>query len=616
MAFRQALQAAGFVWWPGTTGVEWWKGSIEVSWTDAAGAAQTATHAVEVGLDRGFPFAKPTANTLDGEATLPRSRHIAPRQHGALCLYADVYRPDTQRGWAAWRTGEEFLERLRDWYRRAHTGTWDERDRPPDLHTTFMSGGRPYPLMLVGADWRPPPGTSGRFGMWRIRDQASFAGAPVLGAGEIPTLHPDRILERFGVADHRFIRAGAWFRLREEPRPCRTLGEMLEEIDRAAAQPAGWALAECRRLVGVPPYRAVQVVLALGYPDPLLEAGEGWLFLRVDPPGRNKPLRWTVPAAIRQHTVQAFEATDASPAAMMRRNGSIARELAGKLVLVFGVGALGSVIALTLAKSGVERLHLVDHDLLRPGNVVRHVVGLVGLNHGKAIATKFDILQHAPDCDVQVADSTWDPARLREWVEAADVVVDATANGAFSLLLNEICIRARRPALSAVTKRRAAIGRVRVVRPGRDACLGCYLQLSERSGYPVVPAGDEGEFYDAGCGVPTVEAPAVDVDATALVAARTVLNLLRDRLGPRNHCLVVNDVLPEAEGVLAQEGVHWDTFGPVADCTTCGRPDVAPAPVASSARTDHGEIAAATSPDCAGTPLGRPATGPGPHAPA
>ena len=75
-----------------------------------------------------------------------------------------------------------------------------------------------------------------------------------------------------------------------------------------------------------------------------------------------------------------------------------------------------------------------------------------------------------------------------------------------------------------------------------------------------------------GCGVPTVEAPAVDVEATANWTARAGLWLLRGVLGPRNHCLVVNDVVPDARGDLARVGVHWSVYPPLAECPTCGQP--------------------------------------------
>jgi hypothetical protein len=151
------------------------------------------------------------------------------------------------------------------------------------------------------------------------------------------------------------------------------------------------------------------------------------------------------------------------------------------------------------------------------------------------------------------------------------VVVDATANPSFSLLLNEICLRAGRPAVYVAAHRRAAIGRVRVVRPGRDACLVCYEAGHVGTvNYPRIPPADQGAFLEAGCGVPTVEASAVDVEAAANWAARAAFWQLEGKLAEDNHCLVVNEPLPDVGGPLARLGVHWEHWAPLPGCEACG----------------------------------------------
>jgi tRNA A37 threonylcarbamoyladenosine dehydratase len=57
------------------------------------------------------------------------------------------------------------------------------------------------------------------------------------------------------------------------------------------------------------------------------------------------------------------------------RAGPDRNTLAGKRVVVFGVGAIGSHAALTVAKAGTGTMTLVDADVLRPGDVVRHAAG-------------------------------------------------------------------------------------------------------------------------------------------------------------------------------------------------------------------------------------------------
>lgn len=342
-------------------------------------------------------------------------------------------------------------------------------------------------------------------------------------------------------------------------------------------------MAECRRLIGGESGGKRPVFLALGYPDRLTAGAESWLFLEAHGAGPGKSIRWREPATVHGATIHASETVAVDRDALMRRTGPLAKAIAGRTVLMFGVGALGSAVALLLARSGVERLVLVDGDRLRPGNAVRHVGGLTHTGELKTQAVWWEVLTHAPDTNVETYDPTWDPGLLRLHVARADVVVDATAEQPFNLLLNEVCVQENRPLIQAETTRRAAVGRVRVVRAGRDACLLCYAAHAKTSAYPVVPPGDEGEFFEAGCGVPTVEAPAVDVEATANWTARVVLWLLQDTLGPRNHLLVVNQEVPGLSGDMAIVGAHWDLFAPVPGCASCGTPREA----VPGAKADH-----------------------------
>ena len=59
-----------------------------------------------------------------------------------------------------------------------------------------------------------------------------------------------------------------------------------------------------------------------------------------------------------------------------------------------------------------------------------------------------------PDCQVELKDGTWDPASLAALIQDVDVVVDTTANETFSLLLNEVCMRATHPRATRVERDR------------------------------------------------------------------------------------------------------------------------------------------------------------------
>jgi hypothetical protein len=226
---------------------------------------------------------------------------------------------------------------------------------------------------------------------------------------------------------------------------------------------------------------------------------------------------------------------------------------------------------------------VVDRELLRPGNVIRHISGLSFVGRPKVFAVAAEIFDRAPDCEVYRHFETWDQGELRALIEPTDVVVDATAVPAFELLLNEVCLSVGRPLVAAAAFQRANVGRVRITSPCRDACVLCYEggYVPSDPGYPVIPAGEEGEFVESGCGVPTVEATALDVDVTANVAARAVLQLLRERhdgvggIAVANHALIVNEVVeglrsaPHGE-ILTTPGLHWSRWTPRPGCDACG----------------------------------------------
>ncbi len=566
--YRLALAAAGFER-EETEELEIWTGPISVTWWEpGSGLARTEEHRVRIVLLPSFPLRKPAVFPAPESPLDIEGRHRAPIEEGALCLWPETARRGTGRGWSPSTTPEELLDRIRSWFRHYHLDDWDLEDRPPDLHLQFPQPRTPE-LMLIGDDWVPPAENEfGRFGIWdSTTNRYAFAGHPVGGAGEVRRAHNDRILLPTSIKNDRFTRPGAWFRVPREPRPRHNLRSMLEEIDAATGHDGGWALARLRRLFDAPPYRPHRIVIAVGYPD-RGSGGEQWLFLRVEPNG-SKPLKLGRPEDLERHGVFAYETAPCGREDLMRRTGHVAEMLAGKKALILGVGALGSSIAMLLAKAGVPSLHLVDSDRMRPTNAVRHEGGLWDIGREKTLAVWWAIHQHAPDCQVTTASQSWDPDVLAQWIREADVVVDATAHETFSLLVNEVAVRESRPVVYTFTRRRASIGEALVVRPGVDPCVVCHAALAREPDYPIVLPGEEGEFIEAGCGVPTVQASAVDVESTAAMAARATLRLLQGRADQHHHLVLVNDPLPEATGALASEGLHRFRWSRVA-CSVCG----------------------------------------------
>jgi len=565
--FRLGLQGIGIRAVAAEGTVERFEGEISVPWEDPGGSgAQTTVHRIRVELPEAFPFAKPAVLPLDTDPPISYERHQAPAENGAFCLYSEE-----ENGWVPWTTAEELAERIREWLVHYHQNDWPANDRPPDLHLYFPGDGMRR-MMLVGEEWHLPPDTdSGRFAFWHPKATCAFAANPAPGSRSPSARSGDRILSFLGMAGMPSAHVGLWFRLNREPAPAPTLDGMLASIDQAAEKTSGWSLSHLRALVGYKVSRAgARVLLALGYPDE--SGGTRWLFLYAAVPGsQHGPQK--LAKCLPDSKVGSYEAAGVDHASLMRRTGHTEHRLKDKSVLVFGLGSIGSAVAVLLAKAGIGRLHLVDSDRLRPGNAVRHAAGLDLVGEAKTLATEFEVRRHAPDCAVRLSGAIWDPVILGGWLDA-DVVIDATANVTFSLLLNELCLRQRKTVVYVAAYRRAVIGRVRLVRPGQDACMVCYEAgeggYLDSADYPAIPFGEEGEFVEGGCGNPTVEASAADVEASANFAARTALRFLEGKQGDENHCLIVNEVLPEAIGPFATLGAHWQRWMPIAGCGGCG----------------------------------------------
>jgi molybdopterin/thiamine biosynthesis adenylyltransferase len=106
--------------------------------------------------------------------------------------------------------------------------------------------------------------------------------------------------------------------------------------------------------------------------------------------------------------------------------------LSARLVVVVGVGSVGSPLARNLVASGVGHLLLVDGDVLEPANVARHELPgeYIGWNKAEAMAVWLSKTFHAADIrayphhfDHQLAD-----AQVDALLTHADLIVIATHN--------------------------------------------------------------------------------------------------------------------------------------------------------------------------------------------
>jgi len=110
------------------------------------------------------------------------------------------------------------------------------------------------------------------------------------------------------------------------------------------------------------------------------------------------------PLTVRRHTPS-----------YMRERGGASLELLGKHVVVLGCGAVGSVVADSLASAGVGRLSLVDGDSYSEDNVFRHIIDPVFIDFPKVIGLGFELKRRYPGIQVTEV-AGW----AQEWLKTAD----------------------------------------------------------------------------------------------------------------------------------------------------------------------------------------------------
>jgi len=152
------------------------------------------------------------------------------------------------------------------------------------------------------------------------------------------------------------------------------------------------------------------------------------------------------------------------------------RKLAAARVLVCGAGALGSVIANTLVRSGIGYVRLVDRDFLELNNLQRQVLYdeedvAAGLPKAIAAANKLRKINSQVTVDPIVADV--DFRNVMELTDGIDLVVDGTDNFETRMLVNDVSHKRGLPWIYGGCL--GAEGQTMTILPGETACFRCLM---------------------------------------------------------------------------------------------------------------------------------------------
>lgn len=156
--------------------------------------------------------------------------------------------------------------------------------------------------------------------------------------------------------------------------------------------------------------------------------------------------------------------------------------LSGKSALVIGAGGLGGPALLTLAAAGLERIVLVDDDVVETSNLNRQpLFKEADLGERKAATAAARLRALHPSLTLEPRDARFDASNAVELVRAADVVLDGSDNFATKFLANDAALRAQRPLVHGGVLR-TTVQLLTVAPGGIGGCLRCLFEAPPPEG--------------------------------------------------------------------------------------------------------------------------------------
>lgn len=148
-------------------------------------------------------------------------------------------------------------------------------------------------------------------------------------------------------------------------------------------------------------------------------------------------------------------------------------------VLIVGVGGLGTSVATYLAYAGVGKLILIDDGLVELSNLNRQILYTESdIGKPKVLVACERIRSINSNIELECYNRKFDYEFGEKLVNKADVVVDALDNWSTRLILNELCVRYRKPLIHAGVE--GWYGQVTTIIPGKTPCLFCLRPLNVR----------------------------------------------------------------------------------------------------------------------------------------
>jgi len=258
-----------------------------------------------------------------------------------------------------------------------------------------------------------------------------------------------------------------------------------------------------------------------------------------------------------------------------------------KVVSHFGLGCVGSVAALELARCGVNEMRILDDDFVDAATIVRWPLGIDAAGLKKVDVIKKFVSKHYPYCNVipvdhrlgrvrELPDAKSDIHVIENMMSGSSLIVDATAEVGVQHFLADQARERQIPYLAVWATHGGWGGTVVRIVPGKTkGCWFCYKQavlIDKTISEAAFKINDE--IQPVGCGDPTFSAASFDTSTIALTAVRMVASTLccNEANGyPDGPFDGVNISFRDPQGALIPPAYSVFTIDPHPSCVTCSR---------------------------------------------
>jgi molybdopterin/thiamine biosynthesis adenylyltransferase len=316
---------------------------------------------------------------------------------------------------------------------------------------------------------------------------------------------------------------GRWVRLPTKPQSADPI-LILAEVERA------WPA------LRTPNFQRGPDVIGIVFPDEVRykEMQDTWIFLmRRRTGGIHKSKKKAVRAGelVAVHLVRSDRVGQTDLQARVPRLAPIAK----KKAVLFGLGALGSMVGWQLARAGIGRLAVVDNDFVNAATTPRWILGLSAAGRDKVTVFAELLQREYPLVDVtpiylRVGHAAFNPVAdeaMRQALDGADVIIDCTVERTVHHYLSSNAWRKGIPYIwtsGTPGGWGGIVGRISSTRS--RGCWKCFCGHLSDGTVPEPQSEDGPDIQPVGCDAPTFRGAGFDMDTVAIMCARLAASTL------------------------------------------------------------------------------------------